>query len=76
MAVRVNGRQSEIVHNTDEQVREYVAKALALLDELEVPDELRPTVFERACNLYASKQVTLEVIQPHALDLGAIRAGM
>lgn len=72
----MNGRKTEIVHNSDEQVREYVAKALALVAELEVPDDLRVTAFERACNLYASKQVTIEVMQPAGLDLGALRAGV
>lgn len=72
----MNGRKSEIVHNSDEQVREYVTKALALVDELDVPDDLRITAFERACNLYASKQVTIEVMQPAGIDLNALRGGV
>jgi hypothetical protein len=68
------GRQHEIVHNTDEQVREYVRKGLELLDELEVPDELRAVVFERAVNLFASKQVVVEAVQPGAIELPNLRA--
>ncbi len=60
----MNGRKSEIPHNSDEQVREYVAKALALVDDLDPPSDLRVAAFAKAMELYASKQVMIEAIQP------------
>ncbi len=60
----MNGRKSEIPHNSDEQVREYVEKALALVDDLDPPSDLRVAAFVKAMELYASKQVMIEAIQP------------
>lgn len=52
--------KAEVVHNTDDQVREYLRKALALTDELEPPEDLRAIVFQSAVNLFSSKQVVLQ----------------
>jgi len=57
-------------HNSDEQVREYVEKALALVAELDPPDDLRGRVFDQACTFYAAKSITLEQVQPLAGILG------
>lgn len=56
-------------NNTDEQVREYIEKALALVGELEIADDLRLEVFRQACTFYASKSVTGEVAMPAGVDL-------
>lgn len=55
-------RFSEHHHNSDEQVAEYLSKALAVVDELELTDELRPVAFVKAVDLYAAKSVTAEQI--------------
>jgi len=60
----------EFRHNTDEQVREYVEKALALVAELEPPDDLRGLVFSNACTFYAAKQIVMEQVAPLAGILG------
>jgi hypothetical protein len=49
----------EAYHNTPEQIREYVRDALAVVDELQPPDDLREAVFTAAVNLRAAKQLTL-----------------
>lgn len=61
-------KADEAHHNTDEQVRGYIGKAIALMDELDVPAELRPTLAAEAVRLYGAKQVTYEQTQlgmPH-----------
>lgn len=58
MSVALTERQG----NTDEQVREYVGKALALIDELDVPDDLRPAAFKEAVGLYAAKTLIQEQV--------------
>ncbi len=60
----MHGRKSEIPHNSDEQVREYVEKALALVNDLDTPGDLRVAAFVEAIKLYAAKQVMIEAIQP------------
>lgn len=66
-------RYSERPNNTPEQVREYVAEALAIVDELDVPDDLREAAFTAAVNLSASKQVLAEQAGFAGLDLGQLR---
>lgn len=65
-------RRVEHHHNTDEQVREYVLKALNLVDELHIVDELAPAVFAAACNLYSGKQITLEEVRPMLGVMGGL----
>lgn len=60
----MNGRKVEVPHNSDEQVREYVEKAVALADELTGKDDRWPVVFTGALSLYAAKAVGIEQIQP------------
>jgi hypothetical protein len=55
-------RRLEHENNTPAQVEEYIDRALALVERLPVPDDLRPTAFAKAVDLFASKQVTLEPI--------------
>jgi hypothetical protein len=54
--------RQEYPHNTPEQVRAYLASALALVAELDVPDDLRVAAFSKAAELLSSKQVVL--VQP------------
>lgn len=58
----------EIVHNTDEQVRDYIEKSLALLEVLWPPEDLRVSVFDKACNLYSSKSIVQQA--PPAIGHG------
>jgi hypothetical protein len=63
---------SERHHNTREQVTDYLRAALEVVDELDIPDDLRPAAFVQAVGLFSAKQVTMEQLQP-GLDLGALR---
>jgi hypothetical protein len=65
--------RTEIAHNTPEQVREYLREALAIVAELDPPDDLRPAVFTKAAEYVASKQVMLA--QPPPLPAGLVRPG-
>lgn len=56
----------EIPHHTDEQVREAVSKAVALVDELVVPADLRAAAFEQACQMFAAKQILMQEPAPIA----------
>jgi hypothetical protein len=64
-------QRQEIPNNTDLQVEEYVAKALILVQELDPDQDLRASVFEQACALYASKQIVMT--QPQPIDLAMLR---
>lgn len=61
------------MHNTPAQVREYIAGALEIVDELELHDELRVPAFVKACDLLAGKQITFEQVMPAGVDLAALR---
>lgn len=50
----------ELPHNTDEQVREYLQAALAVVADLELDDDLRVPAFIKAVDLFASKQIIYE----------------
>jgi hypothetical protein len=60
----VNGRKTEIHHNTPEQVRAVLSGALELVEALPVPDDLRAVAFTKAADLLASKTVQVEQVQP------------
>ena len=60
----MNGRITEHPHNTPEQVRGYIADALALVEELDTPGDLRAVAFVQACQLLAAKQIVMEQIAP------------
>lgn len=62
-------RYTERQHNTPAQIREYLRDALAVVEELEPPDDLRVAVFTKAAELAAAKQVTGEAIVAGALGL-------
>lgn len=52
----------QVHHNTDDEVRSYLSKALDLVDALDVPSDLREKALDHAVALYAAKQVFVE---PH-----------
>jgi hypothetical protein len=64
-------QRQEIPNNTDEQVEEYVCKALNLVNELDPDKDLRAAVFSQAVALFASKQVVMT--QPQPIDLAMLR---
>lgn len=68
-------RRQEEPHNTPVQVREYLSEALAIVDELELADELRVPAFQKACDLLAAKQIMFEQVVPGGVDLAHIRRG-
>lgn len=57
----------ELHHNTPEQVAEYLREAAAIVDGLDVPDELRTIAFARACDWLAAKTIV-----PPAAALGGL----
>jgi hypothetical protein len=61
-------RTTEHPHNSDEQVREYLQAALALIADLDPPDDLRGVAFAKAVDLFSAKQIVFEQ-QPSALAL-------
>jgi hypothetical protein len=63
-------QRQEIPNNTDQQVEEYVTKALNLVRDLDPAPDLRASVFEQACQMYAGKQ--LLVAQPQSLERWAL----
>lgn len=50
--------------HSEDQVRVYVSTAAAIVDELEVADDLRESAFSQAVQLLAQKQVTFEAVAP------------
>ena len=60
----MQGRKVEIPHNSDEQVRDYIKKAAALVDELELDEPLQVPAFIKAVDLYAAKAITIEQVAP------------
>lgn len=65
-------QRTEIPNNTPAQVLEYIDHALAVVEEVAPPNDLREAVFTGALNLIAGKQVVLE--QPQPVDLSHILA--
>jgi hypothetical protein len=59
-------RATEHPHNSDEQVRDYLQAALALVANLEPPDDLRGVCFAKAVDLFAAKQIFYEQAAPLA----------
>jgi len=57
------------MHNTPEQVHHYLEQALAIVNALELTDDLRVAAFNKAVDLVAGKQITLEQIAPNAIPL-------
>lgn len=50
----------EAPHNTPGQVREYIADAIQLVADLDVPDDLRVAAFTKAADLYSGKQLFID----------------
>jgi hypothetical protein len=59
-------------HNTPEQVEEYLAAALAAVEKLNPPEDLREAFFTSAVHLISNKQIIAEQAPP----LMAIPRGM
>jgi hypothetical protein len=55
---------SEHPHNTPEQIKAYIAASLQLIEELNVPDDLREVAFAKAVDLCSAKQIIGEQIAP------------
>lgn len=62
-------KASELPHNSPEQVTQYLDTALRLTAEMDVPEDLRVAFFNKAVDLVAAKQITLEQIQASPLGM-------
>lgn len=62
--------RQEIPNNTPAQIRDYLQQALALIEDLDIPDHLEAVAFEQAIQLYAGKQIVM--VQPQPLDLSRV----
>ncbi len=56
-------------HNTPEQAHAYLAAALALVAELDPPEDLRVACFVKAADLLSAKQLFYEQTAAPALGL-------
>jgi hypothetical protein len=65
-------QRQEIPNNTDEQVREYVTKAVALADELRCAPDDWSAIFRAAYDGFAGKQIVMVQAQP--VDLATLAA--
>jgi len=61
--------RQEYQHNTREQVLEYIGTAREIVDELEIPDELRQAAFIKAIDLISAKQLVLAAPAPLAAGM-------
>lgn len=52
----MNLRRYEDPHNTPEQIREYLADALAIVAELDPPSDLRVATFAKAADLRSASE--------------------
>lgn len=57
----------EIPHNTQEQVVQYLHDALAAVDAVHMPDDLRPVALSQAITLIAAKSITVEQVVPDGI---------
>lgn len=60
----MSGVRSEHRHHTDEQIRDALAFAAALVEELELADDLRVSGFTKAAELRAAKTVEVTHAMP------------
>jgi len=68
-------RRIEHQHNTPEQVHHYLEQALAIVNSIELTDDLRVPAFNKAVELVAGKQIVFEQIAPAGLELSQIKHG-
>lgn len=69
-------QRQEIRNHTDEQIREAVAFALALVEEVAPPSDLREATFTLAANLWAQKSIVLQQGPPLLLGGDGPRGGI
>lgn len=55
-------RKIEYHLSTDEQVEAFTRKALALVEDIDPPQDLRASVFAAAVGLYSGRQVVFEQV--------------
>jgi len=61
-------QRTEVPNNTPEQARDYLVRALELVEDVAPPEDLRAAVFEAAFAAVSGKQILMA--QPQPLDLG------
>lgn len=57
----------DIPHHTQEEVVQYLFDALAAVDAVHMPDDLRPVAFGHAIALIAAKTVAIEQVAPSGI---------
>lgn len=57
-------RKTDHHFNTDEQVEDYTRRALALVEKVDPPDDLRAAAFTAAFTALSGKQVVFEQVSP------------
>lgn len=63
-------QRQDVPNNSPAQVVEYITDALALVETIDPPSDLREAVFTVAANLYSGKQIMLA--QPQPMDLSGL----
>ena len=58
----MNARKVEMFFSTEEQVRDFISYGLALVEELDPPDDLREAVFNQAVTLKQARHVQFEQV--------------
>jgi hypothetical protein len=66
-------QRQEIPHHTPEQVREYLREALAVLEEIDPPADIRAPLFTQAAALLSGKNIIMG--QPQPVDLAGLNLG-
>lgn len=66
-------QRQEFRHHTDEQIEACARAALALVEALDPPADLRPALLEQAMGMYAAKQIVFEQVPPTLLGAGLPR---
>lgn len=65
-------QRREEQHNTPEQAHHYLQQTLVIIDEADVPEDLREAAFAKVYDSVASKQIFFEQVAPLP-NLGNLR---
>lgn len=60
-------QRQEIPNNTDEQVADYLARTLEVIEGSDIPGDLRPEAFSQVFMAIAGKQILMVQAQPVSL---------
>lgn len=60
-------QRTESPNNTPEQVHAYLVATLTMLEDVAIPEDLRPAAFEQVFQAFAGKQILWAQPQPVTL---------